>query len=485
MPNPSKSPALSALRIGAVSGLALGLAAGLEPGAASAQTLQDALVQAYQSNPQLQSERANLRATDEDVPQALANWRPTVSLSASQGYNHVDSTSRQATVNGLGVPTGGVSDASGSSNSLPQAYGVSITQPIYRGGRTVAQTAEALNLVQAERARLVAEEETIMLAVATDYMNVVRDQATVDLDINNEQVLKKQLEQTQDRFRVGEVTRTDVAQAEASYAQAIATRQAAEGTLQVDRANFERDVGVPPGKLAAPTGLPPLPTTREAAINLAATGNPNVIAAQFTQQAGEDDINVVRGQLLPQVGLTASFQHSRDSSSSTGGLGGQRADESQIVAQVTVPLYEGGAVYSQTRQAQQVVAQRKSLVDDARRAASQSAATFWEQMVSDRATIVSLESAIRANAIALDGTQQEAAVGQRTVLDILNAEQLLLQSRVNLVSSQHDEIVAELSLSSAVGALTAKSLALPVELYDPDKNFAEVRDKWIGFGTAQ
>jgi outer membrane protein len=150
-----------------------------------------------------------------------------------------------------------------------------------------------------------------------------------------------------------------------------------------------------------------------------------------------------------------------------------------------VPLYEGGFVYSETRQAQQVVAQRKSLVDDARRAAVQSAATFWEQIVSDRATIVSLQAAIRANEIALDGTQQEAAVGQRTVLDILNAEQVLLQSRVNLVSSQHDEIVAELSLSSAVGALTAKSLALPVELYDPDKNFAAVRDKWIGFGTAQ
>jgi len=475
MRTPSKSRALLVRRFGAVSGLALVLAAGLVPGQAQAQSLQDALVQAYQSNPQLQSERANLRATDENVPQALANWRPTVSLSASQGYNHIDSTTEQAS-----------NSVAGSTNSLPQTYGVSITQPLYRGGRTVAQTAEALNLVQAERARLVAEEQTILLTVVTDYMNVVRDQATVDLDINNEQVLKKQLEQTQDRFRVGEVTRTDVAQAEASYAQAIATRQAAEGTLQVDRASFEHDVGMPAGKLTAPTGLPPLPTTREAAINLAATGNPNVIAAQFTQQAGEDNISVIRGQLLPQVGLTASFQHSNTrESTSAGGTAGLHSDDSQIVAQVSMPLYEGGAIYSQTRQAQQVVAQRKSLVDDARRAAAQAAATFWEQIVSDRATIVSLQSAIRANEISLDGTQQEAAVGQRTVLDILNAEQVLLQSRVNLVSTQHDEIVAELSLSSAVGALTAKSLALPVELYDPDKNFAAVRDKWIGFGTAE
>lgn len=477
----SKSSMLIVRRACVVSGLALSLAAGLAPGLASAQTLQDALVQAYQNNPQLQAERANLRATDENVPQALANWRPTVSLTASQAYSHIDSTSRETTVNSLNQTT--TSDVSGSSSNLPQTYGVSISQPIYRGGRTVAQTAEALNLVQAERARLVLEEETILLAVATDYMNVVRDQATVDLDVNNEQVLKKQLEQVQDQFRVGEVTRTDVAQAEASYAQAIATRQAAEGTLQVDRANFERDVGVPPGKLAAPTGLPPLPTTRDASINLAATGNPNVIAAQFTQQAGEDNIKVIRGALLPQVGLTASLTHSKDSSSS--GSNGERADDASIVAQLTVPLYEGGSIYSETRQAQQTVAQRKSLVDDARRAAAQSAATFWEQITSDRATIVSLQAAIRANEISLDGTRQEAAVGQRTVLDILNAEQTLLQSRVNLVSSQHDEIVAELSLASAIGALTAKSLALPVELYDPDKNFEAVRDKWIGFGTAE
>jgi outer membrane protein len=481
MPTPSKSASLRVRRFGAVSVLALAFAAGLAaPRDASAQSLQDALVQAYQSNPQLLAERANLRATDENVPQALANWRPTVQLSASQGYNHVDSTGPSPVLNSLGGETGKTADVSDSSNSRPQNYGVSISQPIYRGGRTVAQTAEALNLVQAERARLVAEEETIMLAVATDYMNVVRDQATVDLDINNEQVLKKQLEQTQDQFRVGEVTRTDVAQAEASYAQAIATRQAAEGALQVDRATFEHDVGIPAGKLQAPTGLPPLPTNRQAATDLAATGNPNVIAAQFAQQAGEDNINVVKGQLLPQVALTASWQHARDSSGA-----GERADEGQVLAQVTMPLYEGGAIYSQTRQAQQTVAQRKSQVDDARRAAVQSAATFWEQIVSDRATITSLQAAIRANEISLDGTRQEAAVGQRTVLDILNAEQVLLQSRVNLVSSQHDEIVAELSLASAVGALTAKNLALPVELYDPDKNFDEVRNKWIGFGTAQ
>ncbi|GGF13538.1 type I secretion protein TolC [Aliidongia dinghuensis] len=467
--------------VGAVSIVALGVAAGLQPGHAAAQTLQDALVQAYQSNPQLLAERANLRATDEGVPQALANWRPTVQLSASQGYTHVDSTSPEAVTNVLGQPTGKTADVSGSSNSHPQTYGVSITQPLYRGGRTVAQTAEALNLVQAERARLVAEEQTIMLTVATDYMNVVRDQATVDLDINNEQVLKRQLEQTQDQFRVGEVTRTDVAQAEASYAQAIATRQAAEGALQVDRAAFEHDVGIAPGKLVAPTGLPPLPTKREAAVDLASTSNPNVIAAQFAQQASEDNVNVVRGQLLPQVGLTASWQHAKDSTN-TAGL---RADDAQVVAQVTMPLYEGGAIYSQTRQAKQTVAQRKSQVDDARRVAVQSAASFWEQMLSDRATITSLQAAIRANEISLDGTRQEAAVGQRTVLDILNAEQVLLQSRVNLVSSQHDEIVAELSLASAIGALTAKNLGLPVELYEPDKNFNEVRDKWVGFGSAE
>jgi TolC family type I secretion outer membrane protein len=346
----------------------------------------------------------------------------------------------------------------------------------------VAATAQALNLVQSERARLIATEQTVMLNVISAYVNVVQAQSTVDLNINNEQVLRRQLEAAQDRFRVGEVTRTDVAQAESSYALAIADRVQAQGTLQSNRATYEHQVGELPGRLVQPTDIPPLPATREEAVALASTANPTVVSAQFAQQAAEDNIRVVRGQLLPQVSLQGSLQRGKDSSSSSPKA---QTDSATIVAQVTMPLYEAGSVYSQSRQAQQTVSQRRSQVDDTRRQVVEAAASAWETLQSVRARIKSLQAQIRANEIALDGVQQEAAVGSRTVLDILNQEQTLFQSRVNLVNSQHDEVIATFQLVSAVGRLTAKNLNLPVEFYDPDTNFKGVRNKWIGFGTPQ
>jgi outer membrane protein len=479
MPKPSKFTTAITLRSGVVLVLALLTTPPIE---AHAQTLQDALASAYDNNPQIQSERAQLRATDEAVPQALSNWRPTVQITASEGIDHnatkqdcekLTGTTSECTANTVNL-------LNGSANLSPQTYGLTIQQPIYRGGRTVAQTEQALNLVRSERAHLVSIEQAVLLSAVTDYMNVVRDQATIDLNINNEQVLRRQLEAAQDRFRVGEVTRTDVAQAEAAYAQAIAGRQQAEGNLQISRAGFERDVGQLPGKLVAPHDIPEMPTSRSDSTDIASTGNPDVIAAQYAQQAAEDNIRLTQGLLLPTVSLNASIQRAKET------LGvGRTVDDMSLVTQLTMPLYEGGAIYSQSRQAQQTATQRHSDVDNARRAAVQQAAQTWEQVQAVRATIVSLQSQIRAAEIALDGVQQEAAVGSRTVLDILNQEQALFQSRVNLVTSQHDEIVAEFALASALGRLTAKNLNLPVKIYDPDTNFDTVRDKWIGFGTGQ
>jgi outer membrane protein len=462
---------------------------------ARAQTLQDALTSAYNTNPQLQAERATLRATDENIPQALANWRPTVTVTGSEGIQHnsikqdcgkelegvnlcAGSPQTQAQAQALAQNgTLPLTDNAFSENLSPQTYGLTISQPIYRGGRTEAQTEQALNLVRSERAHLSSVEESVLLSAVTDYVNVVRDQATLDLNINNEQVLRRQLEAAQDRFRVGEVTRTDVAQAEAAYAAAIAGRQAAEGTLQISRSGYERDIGQPPGKLAPPNGVPELPTSRQQATDLAASANLDVISAQFAQQSAEDNVRLVRGQLLPTLSLNATIQRAKET-----GTPGQTADDMSVTAQLTVPIYEGGQIYSQSRQATQTVAQKRSQVDTARLAAVQLAAQSWEQLVSDRAQIVSQKSQIKANEIALDGVQQEAAVGSRTVLDILNAEQTLFQSRVNLVVSQHDEIVAEFTLASALGRLTARQLSLPVTFYDPEEHFDAVRDKWIGFG---
>ena len=467
----------------------------LLPVFAQAQTLQDALTSAYNTNPQLQAERATLRATDENVPQALANWRPTVQISGSEGIDH-NSQHQDCSKLSLGInPCTGASASltpaqlaaiglSSSPNTLnstanlsPQTQALTVSQPIYRGGRTEAQTEQAMNLVRSERAHLSSIEETVLLSAVTDYMNVVRDQATLDLNINNEQVLRRQLEAAQDRFRVGEVTRTDVAQAEAAYAAAIAGRQQAAGNLQISRSAYERDIGQAPGKLAPPSGVPELPTSRDEVTALATDTNPDVISAQFAQQAAEDNIRVVRGQLLPTISLNASAQRLSETQGA-----GKVIDDFSLTGQLTMPLYEGGAIYSQSRQASQTAAQRRSQVDNARVTAVQQAAQAWEQLVSDRAQITSEQSQIKANEIALDGVQQEASVGSRTVLDILNAEQILFQSRVNLVTSQHDEVVAEFALASALGRLTAKQLNLPVVFYDPQEHFDAVRDKWIGFG---
>jgi outer membrane protein len=480
----------------AVQGVALALLLGLGcSGLAAAQTLPEALTTAYNNNPQLLAERATLRATDENVPQALSNWRPTVTVNGSEGIDHnsikqdcgkifqginecegVPQTIRSDREAG-GTIVNTLTNNQFSQNLSPQSYGLTITQPLYRGGRTEAQTDQATNLVRSERAHLISVEQNVLLNVAGDYVNIVRDQAELDLNINNEQVLRRQLEATQDRFRVGEVTRTDVAQAEAAYAAAIASRQQAEGNLQISRSGYERDVGEMPGKLLPPTATLELPTSRDEATDLAAAANPDVISAQFSQSAAEDNVRVVRGQLLPTLSLQANIQRQKESSQA-----GQTVDDMTLTTNLSVPLYEGGAVYSQSRQAQQTVSQRRSQVDQARLAASQMAAQAWEQLVSDRAQIVSQQSQIKANEIALDGVQQEASVGSRTVLDILNAEQTLFQSRANLVVSQHDEAIAEFSLAVAIGRLTAEQLKLPVTYYDPQINYDEVRNKFFGFG---
>jgi len=306
----------------------------------------------------------------------------------------------------------------------------------------------------------------------------VRDQTLVEVARNNEQVLRKQLQATQDRFRVGEVTRTDVAQAESSLAQATAQRITAEGNLEVSRANFARVVGHPPGRLVMPRERPVLPATREEAISLAAGNNPNIIAASFTELAARDNVDLVRGQLLPQISIVGTASRSLAPSFQQQN---SRIDSAAVVAQMTMPLYEGGAVYSQTRQAEQTVGQRRSQVDDARRAAVQTATQAWETLQAARSSIASFGAAVRAAQIALEGTQQEALVGSRTVLDVLIAEQQLFTTQSQLVTAQHDAALAEYSLTAALGRLIAPEMKLPIKLYDMESHYKLVKDKWFGF----
>jgi outer membrane protein len=433
-------------------------------GGTQAMTLQEALAAAYNNNPTLLAQRARLRESDEGVPQALSGWRPTVQFTGSAGVARNEIT---------GNPE---------RTLTPRTLDLNVTQPLYSGGRTAAATSQAENTVRATRALTLATEQQIMLSAVTSYLDVVQNQAVLELSINNEQVLRRQLEATQDRFRVGEVTRTDVSQAEATLATATATRVQAEGTLQTSRAAFERFIGEPAGLLEPPKERPVLPTSRAEAATLAARNNPNVVSAQFNEAAARDAVGVVRGQLLPQISIVGDLNKGQETQTQ---IQNRTANTASIIARMTMPLYEGGQIYSQTRQANETVGERRSQIDDTRRQTVQTAQSDWETLQANRAQVESLKVSVRANEVAAEGVQQEALVGARTVLDVLTAEQTLFSSRVSLVQAQHNEAVAEFSVAADIGRLTALDLNLPVQPYDFDKHYKAVRNKWIGFGPSE
>lgn len=448
--------------------LCLGLMA---PGYAHAQSLSDALTAAYLNNPTLLGQRARLRATDEQVPQALSNWRPSVELTGTAGLSGITTKGGSTTSSSTSI---------GGQHVEPRGIGVTLTQPLFRGGRTLAATKGAENTVRAERARLTKTEEDVLLSAATAFIDVFRDEAVVKLNVNNEQVLERQLEATRDRFDVGEITRTDVHQAQARLAKATADRIQAEGDLEASRAAYQKVVGMPsPRNLKAPELPGGLPENLDAATKAAAVNNPEVVSAEYDKEAQLDTVDQVRGELLPEVNVSTGVTRNLESS-----IENRRVDVAEVKLNVTVPLYQQGAVYSRLREAKQTAAEKLHAIDDARRNAIESATRAWESLVTARARVKAFKSQIEANVVALEGVEREAQVGSRTVLDVLDAEQELLDSRVNHVRAQRDEVVAIFQLKAAVGELTAREMKLKVDLYDPMQHYDEVRDKWFG-GTGK
>ncbi len=431
-------------------------------------TLIEALAATYSNQPALQAERAKLRATDENVPAALAGWRPTVVLAGSAGYG--DGKSQQYLRS-----TGLVATQTDRLIATAQA---TVTQNIYSGGKTQGNVNRSKNQVMAERATLIAQEQTSFNNAVSAYVNVIQTKQLLDLQVNNEQVLSKQLEATNDRFRVGEITRTDVAQAEAALEGARATRETAEGNLQTARGTFQQIIGVfPPNDLVEPQPLSlPVRSEQEASI-LASSNNPNVVTALFNDAAAKDAIDVAFSALLPQVSVQGqTFQQNNSGTRST------EANGYQIVAQLSVPLYQGGSEYAAVRQARQAQQQTRRLIDDAKRTAVQNAVQAWDTLVAAKASADSTRAQIRANEIALEGVEREAIVGSRTTLDVLNATQLLLQSRTTLVQNLSQVITASYSVAVAIGRLTARDMHLPVPLYDETAYYQAVKDKWVGLG---
>lgn len=441
------------------SALALGCVAIVQP--ATAQSLTDALSAAYNNNPTLLAARASLRATDEGVPQALSNWRPTVNLTGEAGKLRQEFDP---------------STASNPSDTItPRTLQLSVAQPLYRGGRTESATEAAEALVLAGRQDLASTERRVLLDAVTAYMDVVQNQAVLDLNRNNEEVLRRQLEATRERFRVGEITRTDVAQAESRLSRATADRISAEGALISSRAVLARVMGETPGTLVQPPPLPQLPANEEEALAIAYEDNPDLLGARFREVAAKYDVRTISGGLLPTVSLNGTLSKSDETSRAN-----LESESAKIALSVTVPLYEGGSIYSQTRQRKQTHNQRRIQVEEQRRSVRQSVTQSWENLSTARSNITARRAQVEASRIALEGVQQEAEVGSRTTLDVLDQEQEYLDARVAEVRARRDEYVAGYTLLSSVGRLGARQLALPVDYYDPETNYKRVRDKWFG-----
>ena len=462
--------------------IAMALPRGVSPG--HAETMSSALARAYAGNPDLNQQRAGVRATDENLPRASAAWRPTASATGQFGYNYFDLTAPSASgsalvggTSGAPITTGGTRLRKGTD---PGSLGLSVTQNLFNGNRTVNGVRQAESNIFGARESLRNTEQNVLMNGATAYMNVLRDTAILDLRKNNIIVLEEQLRQTRDRFIVGEVTRTDVAQAESSLASARSDYFTAQANLQTSVANYRQVIGVEPTRLEpARTIESLLPRSLGSAIELALAEHPGIQAALHAVDAAALQVKLVEGELAPTVNLVGNVQQNYNLS----GVPGERFLNGSIVGQVTVPIYQGGAVYARVRQAKETLGQARLQADLQRDLIRASVVSSWGQLDTARAVIQSSKAAVKSAEIALDGIRQEAEVGQRTTFDILFAQQVLLNARVGLVSAQRDRVVASYAVMASIGRLAAANLNLSVAQYDPTVHFDQVKDKWIGLRT--
>lgn len=440
------------------------LLADMGPKPALADTIEAALVRSYQNNPQLNAQRAQVRATDENVPQALSGYRPKVAITASAGYQYTDAT------------TGGLR---GNAAQIPRSVGATVTQTLFNGFQTGNRTRAAESQVSSAREGLRVLEQGVLLSAATIYMDYLRDAAIVEVQRSNVRVLEQTLKQTRDRFNVGEVTRTDVAQSEAQLAAGRTQQLTAESQLTTTRSNFRRIIGSEPENLAPGSPVDRyLPASLTAAVQLALTENPNVTAAMFGVDVTYLQVKVNEGALFPSVVLQASAQQAYDQTISI-----QRQFQAAAVAQVSVPIYQGGAEYSLIRQSKESLAQQRLVLEQTRDQARANVVTAWGQLLAGKAQVSSAQAQVTASEIALNGVREEAKAGQRTTLDVLNAQQSLVNARVALVTAQHDRVVASYSVLNSVGRLSPQVMGLATSTYDPTVHYQQVRDSWAGVRT--
>lgn len=441
----------------AVLAAAVGFAAGTS---AKAETLNEALASAYNYSPRLYAERARLRGADEDVARAMSGFRPKINL--------------QGEIRSVKQETEPPLASDGRTN--PKSLNLNATQEIFSGLSTVNAVNEADAKVRAAQEQLRVVEQEILLSAAQSYMDVIRDLAILRLREDNVRVLSKELKATQDRFAVGEVTKTDVAQAQARRALAVSGLELARANVKTTRGNFEAFVGHPPSGLAAPSGFEAgLPSSLDEAIGRGIERHPTIISALFTEQAARINVDKIRGGLYPRVDLEADFRETHDPS--------RFIDEQEVTTvtgRVTMPLYEGGEIYAQVRQAKHNHVGSIQDIEQARAVVRAQVTQAWSQHQAAKAKLISDTAQVNANQTALAGVREEERVGQRTLLDVLDAELELLTSQVTLETTKRDLVVSAYTLRQTIGAMDAISLGTNSIVYDPSIHADEVHDKWIG-----
>ncbi len=449
-----------------------------EPVAKPSLTLAEALAVAYETNPQLAAQQANLRATDETVAIANGQWRPTISAGGTYAYNQYYFYPQ--TIPGFGTFS--------TISAHPVQGALTVTQPIFRGGRTYAEVGRAKALVRAGRAQLLAAEQTVLLSAATSYMDVVRDAAILRLRVHNVEVLKRQRDATQAQFNAGSLTRTDVAQSEARLAGAMSDLTAAQSQLAISNANFLQAIGRPPETLETEPALPPaLPTSVDDSVVLALKQNPAMISARENEVAANYAVDDALGAMLPTFSVQGQYGYGQGSLVSPTGTLNVSAGPPHtadhvvtVTGQLNVPLYQAGIEEATVRQARELHAQAQLNISVSDRQVRDAVATAWAQFESAEASIASNEAAVRANEIAFEGVSKEQQVGGRTILDVLNAEQELLNASVALVSAKRNAEVAAFQVLASNGVLTARNLGLKVKLYDPLDHYEDDAGRWIG-----
>ena len=459
----NKAPRTRSRRLlgGVGAGILVLALAGLGSGAAGAETLKEALHATYKFNPRLDAARSIQRATDEEVPRALSGYRPSITGSADTGYE-------LQTVR----PTGGIGSSKTESN--PRGYEIGAVQPIFRGFRTKNAVSAAEATVRAGWEALRTTEGSVLLEAVTSYMDVVRDQAILTLRENNVTVLTRDLKATQDRFAVGEVTRTDVAQAQARRAGAVAALDLARANLKTSRAAFERVVGHPPSGLVESRPTTQVPKSLNESTEIGSRESPGVVAALYREQAARFNIDLIRGERLPTVQLEANYGRRFDPGDSI-----EAVETTTVTGRVSVPFYTGGEVEARIRQAKHTHIQRLQEIEQARTEVQAQVVTAWSQLQAAKAAVESDQASVDANRIALAGVREEERVGQRTLLDVLNAEQELLNSEVTLATDRRNLVVASYTVLSTVGRLNAQELGVTALVYDPEQHYREVRNKWF------